>query len=100
MRGAAEVPSNSWFICTLWLADYFIARARPGDLDKALSILNWTVDHALPSGVLAEQLDPTNGQHVSVSPLTWSHSTFIATVQKYLAKSREIELAEKKILAA
>jgi oligosaccharide amylase len=100
MRGAAEVPSNSWFICTLWLADYFIARARPGDRDKALSILNWTVDHALPSGVLAEQLDPTNGQHVSVSPLTWSHSTFIATVQKYLAKSREIELAEKKILAA
>ena len=24
----ATVPGNPWFICTLWLADYFIARAK------------------------------------------------------------------------
>jgi len=25
---AAAVPGNPWFICTLWLADYFITRAK------------------------------------------------------------------------
>ena len=24
----ASVPGNPWFICTLWLADYFITRAN------------------------------------------------------------------------
>jgi GH15 family glucan-1,4-alpha-glucosidase len=38
--------------------------------------------------LLAEQLDPITREHVSVSPLTWSHSTFVATVSKYLEKLR------------
>ena len=95
MRGDGETPSNSWFICTLWLAEYYIARSKDLKiLENALSILEWTVDNALPSGVLAEQLNPVTGEPVSVSPLTWSHSTFVATVQSYLTKMREIELNE------
>ncbi|HKX83391.1 MAG TPA: glycoside hydrolase family 15 protein, partial [Pyrinomonadaceae bacterium] len=101
MRGGSEMPSNTWFICTLWLADYYIERAtRLDDLDQALTILKWTVENALPSGVLAEQLNPTTGEHVSVSPLTWSHSTFVATVQRYLAKANEIATHEKQISAS
>jgi len=73
--------SNPWFITTLWLAQYKIACGR---LDDALSILYWVADHALPSGVLAEQIHPETGEPLSVSPLTWSHGTFIATVQEYL----------------
>ena len=38
------------------------------------------------SGVLAEQLDPLTGAPVSVSPLTWSHSTFIAAALHYNSK--------------
>jgi GH15 family glucan-1,4-alpha-glucosidase len=40
--------------------------------------------------VLAEQLDPLSGAHISVSPLTWSHSTFVATVLGYLKKYRSL----------
>ena len=47
------------------------------------------VRSVLVSGVLAEQMDPS-GQHVSVSPLTWSHSTFIATVSNYVKASRKL----------
>ncbi len=87
MRVSNDSPSNAWFICTLWLADYRIALAKSEeDLKGALEILEWTTKNALPSGVLAEQVHPFDGSPVSVSPLTWSHSTFVATVANYLRK--------------
>ena len=87
MRASNSVTGNSWFICTLWLAEYYIARAKSkDDLDPALNILNWVTERALVSGVLAEQIDPVTGNPASVSPLTWSHSTFVATVHSYLKK--------------
>jgi glucoamylase len=87
MRVSDQIIGNPWFICTLWLADYYIAIAKSKeDLKAGLAILEWVVNRALPSGVLAEQLNTITGEHVSVSPLTWSHSTFIATVAKYLEK--------------
>ena len=74
MRISNSVTGNPWFICTLWLADYRIAVAKTREeLTKALEIIEWTADHALPSGVLAEQMNPGTGEPVSVSPLTWSH---------------------------
>jgi glucoamylase len=60
-------------------------------LRGALEILEWTQTRALPSGVLAEQVNPLTGEPVSVAPLTWSHSTFVATVMNYLRKLREFE---------
>jgi len=87
MRVSEEFTGNAWFICTLWLADYYIARSETkAELQKALEILDWTTKRALPSGVLAEQVHPTTGEPVSVAPLTWSHSTFVATVMNYLRK--------------
>jgi GH15 family glucan-1,4-alpha-glucosidase len=83
---------NPWFITTLWLAQYYIASAtEKKDLDKALQILEWVTDHALPSGVLAEQIDPITQTPLSVSPLTWSHGTYIIAVQEYLNKLIELE---------
>jgi glucoamylase len=64
-------------------------------LRGALEILEWTAKNALPSGVLAEQLHPATGEPVSVSPLTWSHSTFVATVLNYLRKLAEIGANEE-----
>jgi glucoamylase len=91
MRVPGSTVSNAWFICTLWLADYYIAAAATADdLKQALDILNWTVANALPSGVLAEQIDTATGEHISVSPLTWSHSTFVATVHNYLSAQRRL----------
>ena len=82
-----SVPGNPWFICTLWLAQWQIARAQAADdLKPALDILNWTASHALPSGVMAEQVHPFSHAPVSVSPLTWSHATLVLTVREYLAR--------------
>lgn len=87
MRTDHGSGGNPWFICSLWMAEYYIARAtRAEDLQKPFSIINWVTEKALPSGVLAEQIDPRTGEPVSVSPLTWSHSTFVATVHSYLDK--------------
>lgn len=82
-----NVPGNLWFICTLWLAQWYIAMAQTkDDLKPALDILNWAADHALPSGVMAEQVHPYTNAPLSVSPLTWSHATFVITVLEYMAR--------------
>ncbi len=81
----ANVPGNPWFICTLWLAQWEISRARSSeDLRSASEILEWVAAHALSSGVLAEQVHPYTNAPLSVSPLTWSHATYVATVLEYL----------------
>jgi len=85
------IPGNPWFICTLWLADYYIARAKDAqDLKKAGPLLQWVADRALPSGCLAEQVHPETNAPLSVCPLTWSHATVVATLVKYLNKLNEM----------
>jgi GH15 family glucan-1,4-alpha-glucosidase len=89
-----SVPGNPWFICTLWWAQYLIACAEESsDLQEALTILEWVADHALPSGVLAEQVHPYTGEPLSVSPLTWSHAEYVVTAHKWLEKHHAIERA-------
>jgi hypothetical protein len=41
-----------------------------------------TADYALPSGIMPEQVDPYTNALLSVSPLTWSPSTFVLTVRE------------------
>jgi GH15 family glucan-1,4-alpha-glucosidase len=87
-----NVAGNPWFICVCWLAEYFISRAQTEDeLHQALAPLQWVRDHALPSGVLAEQVDPYTDAPLSVSPLTWSHAEYVAAVRWYVGKHRRLE---------
>ncbi|GAX61343.1 glucoamylase [Candidatus Scalindua japonica] len=82
-----DIPGNPWFISTLWLAEYYIVRAENlHELREAIPYLEWCTKNALPSGVLAEQMHPVNGAPLSVSTLTWSHSSFVWTVQLYTDK--------------
>jgi len=86
-----DVPGNPWFICTLWLADWHIARAQSVDeLRRAEPILRWVVNHKLPSGCLAEQVHPQTNAPLSVSPLTWSHATMVGCVVDYLDKLAQL----------
>ncbi len=79
-----KVPGNPWFLCTLWLAQWYIALAKTEeDLKPAFEILSWVEKRALPSGVLAEQVHPLTNEPLSVSPLTWSHATFVTTYLEY-----------------
>jgi glucoamylase len=90
-KDVENVPGNPWFICTMWLAQYYIASARStGSMRDAVKILEWVADHALPSGVLAEQVHPYSNAPLSVSPLTWSHATFVACVLEYLEKNKQL----------
>jgi glucoamylase len=90
-RVNAEFPGNPWFICSLWLADHLTNTAKnEKELAEPLQILQWVADHALPSGVLAEQVHPLTGKPLSVSPLTWSHATFVASTRRILRKISRI----------
>lgn len=81
-----NIPGNPWFICTLWYAEWLIKCAHSSsDLKEAEKIIRWTVSHALPSGIMAEQIHPLTGAPLSVSPLTWSHATLVKVIQEYLA---------------
>lgn len=68
---------NPWFVTTLWLAQFY---ARTGDVAKARHYIEWTLDHKTESGLLSEQINPTNGSSVSVSPLVWSHAELANTI--------------------
>ncbi len=82
-----NVPGNPWFICACWLAEYHIAQARTMDeLHEALFWLNWVAQRVLPSGVLAEQVNPYTNEPLSVSPLTWSHAEFAGAIRWYAGK--------------
>lgn len=94
-RVSNEVQGNPWFICTLWLARWYIRIANSmQELKKGLDILHWVVKYALPSGVLAEQLNPYNANPLSVSPLIWSHAEFVIAVCEYIEKYQLIASAE------
>ncbi len=85
--GPENIPGNPWFISTLWLGEFLIEGAENlRELHEAIPYLEWCAKNALPSGVLAEQVHPVNGSPLSVSPLTWSHSSFIWTVLQYTEK--------------
>lgn len=84
-KDVSNVAGNPWFITTLWVAEWYAEVAvSQDDMQKSLDLLSWVADRALPSGVLAEQVNPYTNDPLSVSPLTWSHATFVAVVQRYL----------------
>ncbi len=87
----SNVPGNPWFICTLWYAKYIIQKAKKRkDLDEALELINWTMNHSLSTGIMPEQVHPLTGEPISVSPLTWSHAEFVDTVTNYIQKYKEL----------
>lgn len=67
---------NPWFVTTLWLV-MLQAEHKP---DLLKNTIDWTLSHALPSGVLSEQINPTDGAPLSVTPLVWSHAELINAI--------------------
>lgn len=82
---------NPWVITTLWRAQYAIMAAESlKGLDEAYGILEWTCNQATRSGVLAEQMHPKTGEHLSTAPLIWSHAEFVVTAHAYIKKHQEL----------
>lgn len=76
-RSDHPFKGNPWFVTSLWIAQYY---AMHGRIDDAWSLVTWTQDHALPSGLLSEQVNPKTGDIVGVTPLVWSHAELINTL--------------------
>jgi GH15 family glucan-1,4-alpha-glucosidase len=77
----------------MWLVQHQIAKAKSvQDLHEALPQIAWVARHALPSGILPEQLHPLTGEPLSVSPLTWSHGEVVATVMAWLDKRESLDI--------
>jgi len=92
LDNSEKIPGNPWYIATLWLGEHFIAQAQNAEqVHEALPYLEWCAKNALPSGILAEQIHPTDASPLSVSPLTWSHSAFVWTVLRYVEKLKSFE---------
>ncbi len=82
-----NVAGNPWFITTLWLAEWYaVVAQKESDFQKSMDLLTWVAERALASGVLAEQVNPYTNAPLSVSPLTWSHATFVAVLQRFLER--------------
>jgi GH15 family glucan-1,4-alpha-glucosidase len=95
-RITQQITGNPWFICTLWFANYLAEKASDEkDLSQAMEIMKWVSVHALPSGVLAEQIHPMTGEPISVSPLTWSHATFVAATQHIIHRLSKMKVCER-----
>ncbi|MDX1919112.1 MAG: glycoside hydrolase family 15 protein, partial [Candidatus Caenarcaniphilales bacterium] len=90
-----KIPGNPWVICTLWLMmEEILLAETETELIASLKYLDWARSYATLSGVLPEQVHPTEGQPVSVAPLTWSHATVVDVVMMYLKKVRELRGAK------
>lgn len=87
-----KVPGNPWYICTMWLAQWYIERAKDLiDLKKSITLLQWAKEHSLTTGVFPEQVHPFTGEPLSVAPLTWSHTSFLSAILRYLEKRKEVQ---------
>jgi GH15 family glucan-1,4-alpha-glucosidase len=91
----SRVPGNPWLICTLWLAEHTLRRAQTiAELQSALDLVRWARSKARPSLILPEQIDPYDGQPLSVAPLTWSHAQIVSIVRAYLDARRRLSAAK------
>lgn len=86
-----DYPGNAWIITSLWLAKYYISQAKKeSEMGEVQKIIGWVVDHASAADILPEQLNPYTGEHISATPLIWSHAEFVTTIVLYLEKLEEL----------
>ncbi len=95
-RVGEDAPPNAWIVTTLWLAQCYIRKAKKEeDFEPVKKWLLWAAEHALPSGVFSEQLNPYDGSIIGATPLTWSHAEYVITVIEYLSKLEELGICDE-----
>lgn len=95
-KDVANVAGNPWILCTLTVAHWHAQHATSlAELEKAIDVLRWAAARALPSGVLAEQVDPYTGAPLSVSPLTWSHAAYVFAVHRVVERQQLLTRKER-----
>lgn len=85
-RRVSPVTGNIWFITSLWLAQYYIAKDED---DKANVIIDWVKSTALSTGMMSEQYDPVTKEIISPAPLAWTHAEYISTLLDLISIDKE-----------
>lgn len=68
---------NPWLVTTLWVAQYYLQLNRD---EEGAQLVEWAINHAISTGALSEQVNPSTGEPVGVLPLVWSHAELINTL--------------------
>lgn len=90
-----DYPGNPWIIGAMWVAQFEIKNAQnEEDMETARKWISWVLDHSGQLGILPEQVNPYTGEHVSATPLVWSHSEFVITIIDYLEKIEELGICK------
>ncbi len=76
-RTNSAVTGNWWLICSMWLAQY---DADTDNIGETFKILDWVKDHALSTGMMAEQIDPVTNVSISPAPLAWTQAEYLSTL--------------------
>ncbi len=78
---------NPWFVTSLWLTQYKIAKATSiPELKEALEEIEWAASFSYQA-MLPEQIHPITGVNLSATPLVWSHAEYVRTVIEYQKKT-------------
>lgn len=90
-------PGNPWFISSLWIAQFIIAKSKSTeDLEEAKEIIEGVSKFSF-AHMLSEQIDPNNGNSISATPLVWSHAEFARTIVEYNNKFKLLNTDRDKI---
>jgi GH15 family glucan-1,4-alpha-glucosidase len=89
--GSPAGPGNPWVVCSLWLADWYIAVSQSlDDLARARQWIERLAHLAVPGGLLPEQFDASSGQPINAAPLVWSHAAYVHTVARYASRFEKL----------
>ena len=80
---------GTFTICSFWLVS---ALAMIGETDRARALCQKLLSFAGPLLLYAEEIDPTNGEHLGNFPQAFTHLALIEAVSLLIASEREQDL--------
>ena len=80
---------GTFTICSFWLVS---ALALIGETDRARALCQKLLSFAGPLLLYAEEIDPTNGEHLGNFPQAFTHLALIEAVSLLIASEREQDL--------
>lgn len=86
-----NLPTNAWFISSIWHLLYLIKKEKNADNLKILNTLIASLaSYSTKSGILTEQFEVSSKKPIGYGPLTWSNAAFVELIIEYSKKYEEL----------